>query len=347
MAKTLTIDASALSSVNTSTYFADYFAGFTKGAMTFWGGTPDVAFGSTYYMNGDQVLGRYDETVDGETVQSSKVTMLEGSGVAYDGIHYGMSYGHGITGEVDSLVFGSWVDGTTGEQGTGAAGLISGLDVELVIDGFDLDVEPGAGSDIAVNPVHALYTALRTYDAAALNGFLARYALDVTGTSGNDTLDGFAYDDILSGGKGDDVLLQSLGHDIMLGGAGNDTVSGGVGNDVLSGGNGNDVLVGGIMADQLSGGAGNDVLRGGRGADRLTGGDGADTFEIVSGAGRDVITDFNVAEDILDVTALGLTSLEDFTVTEAGGHVDLTVEGVTIRLHGLSAADLSDDLFSF
>ncbi len=31
MAKTLTIDASALSSVNTSTYFADYFAGFTKG----------------------------------------------------------------------------------------------------------------------------------------------------------------------------------------------------------------------------------------------------------------------------------------------------------------------------
>ncbi|PVZ19461.1 MULTISPECIES: M10 family metallopeptidase C-terminal domain-containing protein [unclassified Pseudomonas] len=70
--------------------------------------------------------------------------------------------------------------------------------------------------------------------------------------------------------------------------------------------------------DQLDGGAGDDVLIGGAGADMLTGGSGADTFVYQSvndsyrGSGTsDLITDFTVGVDCIDVSALGITGLGD------------------------------------
>ncbi|MBK1814275.1 hypothetical protein JIN84_01460 [Luteolibacter yonseiensis] len=61
---------------------------------------------------------------------------------------------------------------------------------------------------------------------------------------------------------------------------------------------------GGFGKDKLSGGAGNDVLSGGAGDDLLTGGPGADRF-VFGGVdlGRDQITDFDSANDILDLSA--------------------------------------------
>lgn len=68
--------------------------------------------------------------------------------------------------------------------------------------------------------------------------------------------------------------------------------------------------------DQLDGGAGDDVLIGGAGADVLTGGSGTDTFlyQAVSDSYRgngtsDLITDFTVGVDRIDVSALGFTGL--------------------------------------
>lgn len=70
--------------------------------------------------------------------------------------------------------------------------------------------------------------------------------------------------------------------------------------------------------DVLVGTAGDDLIIGGAGADKLTGGDGHDTFrfEQVSDSYRDasksyvdLITDFNPAQDSLDVTGLGFTGL--------------------------------------
>jgi serralysin len=46
----------------------------------------------------------------------------------------------------------------------------------------------------------------------------------------------------------------------------------------------------------LSGGGGDDWLSGDRGSDTITGGAGADIFHSFSGAGLDVVTDFNAAE---------------------------------------------------
>lgn len=78
-------------------------------------------------------------------------------------------------------------------------------------------------------------------------------------------------------------------------------------NVTLAAGQGNHtrIIRGGFGADQLSGGPGDDIISGGGGDDVLTGGAGNDTF--VFGAvdvGRKIITDFDVAKDSIDVSAL-------------------------------------------
>ena len=56
---------------------------------------------------------------------------------------------------------------------------------------------------------------------------------NITGTSGNDTLDGTSGDDVLLGLDGDDVLRAGGGNDVLTGGAGADTLTGGPGSDVF------------------------------------------------------------------------------------------------------------------
>ena len=66
--------------------------------------------------------------------------------------------------------------------------------------------------------------------------------------------------------------------------------------------------------DRLSGNTGNDVIAGGAGKDILTGGAGADTFvfspgESKAGGGvRDIITDFTVGTDKIDLSALHISN---------------------------------------
>ena len=86
-----------------------------------------------------------------------------------------------------------------------------------------------------------------------------------------------------------------------------DTLSGNSGNDLLFGQGGNDQLNGNFGDDTLLGGAGNDHLIGGLGNDTLTGGTGADTFSWGNQSlynETDIITDFNVNEDKLDLSDL-------------------------------------------
>ncbi|WP_151789829.1 calcium-binding protein [Acinetobacter seifertii] len=125
--------------------------------------------------------------------------------------------------------------------------------------------------------------------------------MQLTGTDGNDVLNGWRGQDILIGGAGDDTLTGYAGDDlldggdgknILSGGDGNDTLITGSGNDVLNGDNGNDMLNGGAGNDTLNGGAGQDTLIGGSGNDVLTGGDyEKDIYIFQSGHGQDVIND--------------------------------------------------------
>lgn len=74
----------------------------------------------------------------------------------------------------------------------------------------------------------------------------------------------FEFDDVLTGrGKGlGDFLQGEAGNDILRGKSGDDFLTGNIGNDVLTGGRGND------------------------------------TFQFFGGTGKDVITDFNIGDDV-------------------------------------------------
>lgn len=327
MAQTLSIDASTLSTrFKLASFFDSYFSGFDDASQDFYGGTPDSAFGGTYYMNGSQVL----STLSSGGTDSTSVVVMEGEELAYDFIHHGAGFGHGITGALDSLIFGTWVDGeTTATQGTGASGEISNLDEGLIINGFDLVAEPGAGNDTSTNLVYAVYSAIGNLEADVLYDLISEYSVEIIGTRKNDMLGGF---------KGDDDLVGGGGSDILRGRAGDDTLLGGNGEDSLFGGRGFDILKGGL---------GDDVLSGKQGLDWLTGGAGADTFLIKSDANLEVITDFVEGEDIIDVTDLGFSSLSDFDVREGDGWVQLMGDDVKVRLMGYEFADLADDMFAF
>jgi Ca2+-binding RTX toxin-like protein len=189
--------------------------------------------------------------------------------------------------------------------------------------------------------------------------------INLSGTTGNDTLVGTDGNDTLSGGAGDDLLVGNAGNDRAYGGSGNDELDGGEGDDILSGsigddfayggagddllagGDGMDRLLGGMGDDRLNGGARDDVLNGGEGRDTLIGGAGKDTMtggadpdhflfmpgdSRPGGGVRDVITDFTSGEDVLDLRALGVTDFAAQVSTESIGsgiilHIDLDWDG--------------------
>lgn len=123
------------------------------------------------------------------------------------------------------------------------------------------------------------------------------------GDAGDDILTGNNNDNGIRGGTGNDTLYGLDGDDKLYGEDDNDILYGGDGLDNLQGGNGNDTLYGGADSDQLFGEDGDDILYGGDGVDGLTGGSGADTFVFASSdTGLDVIADFDLAEDILDIS---------------------------------------------
>ncbi len=126
----------------------------------------------------------------------------------------------------------------------------------------------------------------------------------LAGGGGNDFLVGGTGQDLLSGDSGNDSLYGNQGGDFLAGDLGDDSLYGGQGQDYLYGGLGNDILVGNADDDFLLGDSGNDVLNGSDGHDRLVGGDGHDTFIVGEPDSSDVIVDFNIAEDALDISEL-------------------------------------------
>lgn len=191
---------------------------------------------------------------------------------------------------------------------------------------------------------------------------------NLTGGAGNDILNGGTGNDAMAGGSGDDRyivdsptdtiienagegtdLVQSsvtwsLGDNLenltltgssAINGTGNSSdnvLTGNNGINNLIGGDGNDTLIGGNGSDILIGGDGNDILIGGNGSDRLTGGNGSDRFVYNTFAERaDTITDFNIAEDILDLTAvftaLGASATPDFLrFTQSGSNTLVQID---------------------
>jgi Ca2+-binding RTX toxin-like protein len=188
-----------------------------------------------------------------------------------------------------------------------------------------------------------------TFESTTTSTVGTQNAETLTGTAGNDQLQGFAGDDTLNGNDGNDLLY------------------GDAGNDVISGGNGNDVLFGGAGNDTLTGNDGNDKLYGGAGNDSLTGGNGADVFAwTLADRGTspatlptDTITDFSIASpaaggDLLDlrdllqgeaksgVSAGNLQNYLDFDTTTSAGNTIIHVSSTGGFSGGVYSAAAED-----
>lgn len=137
-------------------------------------------------------------------------------------------------------------------------------------------------------------------------------AATITGTQGNNTLNGT---------PGPDRIVAKKGNDTVNGLAAADRLSGGRGMDTINGGDGDDRAWGGSDADDLNGELGNDALNGKRGSDDLDGGEGNDflnggqkTDTIVGGLGDDFVKahgDGNRADNIDCGEGLNDTAIVD------------------------------------
>lgn len=177
------------------------------------------------------------------------------------------------------------------------------------------------------------------------------------GGVGDDVLDGGAGDDILSGGDGNDLIFANTGGDSFDGGAGVDTLDFSyTGLDLvfdmaagtLSYGSLSEIAtgfengVGGAGNNMITGTLGNNTIDGGAGNDSLTGGGGADTYVFSSGDGADVITDYDIATDVVRINGVivdptvaqaGITLLQvgtDVLITYASGD-QITLESINLN----------------
>ena len=249
----------------------------------------------------------------------------------------------------DSIVGGNGNDSILGGQGYDTLRGGDGNDTINGGDGAD-SVFMGGGNDLFVDNSQ---DGVHGQDTVFANG-------------GNDTIGGGAGDDEFHGQGGSDRILGRLGDDEIFGGDQNDTLNGGDGNDTLTGGNGRDRAFLGngndrwIDNDQVQfgdasvgGGAGNDWIQAGGGNDTLAGGGGADTFVLVAAINDDIITDYQVGMDALEITtslwngALSQARLDALTGVANGNLVfsfdngdSLTLEGVTSTTGLLGDIDL-------
>jgi Ca2+-binding RTX toxin-like protein len=135
-------------------------------------------------------------------------------------------------------------------------------------------------------------------------------AAEVTGTTGNDTLNGTSAADVIRGLAGHDNLRGLGGPDVLYGDAGYDD---------LDGGPGDDDVYGGFGPDQFSS---NDA-----GTDRLLGGGQRDIIIIIQGSGT---ARGNAGDDVMDVDGPGTWSMYG-----DDGPDSLTARGTgTVRLDG-------------
>lgn len=92
-----------------------------------------------------------------------------------------------------------------------------------------------------------------------LNVVITPPGCTITGTAGNDTLNGGNGADVICGLGGNDTINGGNNNDTVYAGPGNDTVNGGNSDDTIYGGSGDDIMGGGNGADYLYGDAGNDT----------------------------------------------------------------------------------------
>ena len=278
----------------------------------------------------------------------------ENPGDGHDRVITRVSLDLGVNGQqVEFLrLFGdAEIDGT----GNALANLVLGNDRNNTLDGGagDDTLRGGLGDDIYV--VDSVNDIARELDGQGMDPVLSAVSFNLATNGrfvealhliGDADLEGIGSgdDNLIAGNSGANRLRGLSGNDTMIGEGGDDTLNAGTGDDSLSGGVGNDILLGIDGADTLNGGAGNDKLFGGTDNER-------DVFLFEDGFGLDLIRDFDIGEDVIDLA--GVSWIEDFAdmelnhLTQSGNHARITNGTDEIVLYETLAADLSAGDFVF
>lgn len=164
---------------------------------------------------------------------------------------------------------------------------------------------------------------------------------DIFGGFGEDYIEGGSHSDFIFGEEGDDIIygdnagfdelgppgndtiFGGLGDDLVYGEGGDDEVYGDAGDDLVFGGAGDDIARGGAGDDEIFGNLGDDTIYGGAGDDTLTGGRGEDVFVFEQATDFtngyvDIITDFDVNEDRIDISDFHL-AIPEFDAAQNNG----------------------------
>ncbi|TNE66577.1 MAG: hypothetical protein EP335_03160, partial [Alphaproteobacteria bacterium] len=278
-------------------------------------------------------------------------------------------------GDADDLI-----DGGEGNDflfaGGGADTLYGGNGDDTMQGGDDNDwLEGGEGWDYLSggDGVDTLYGGEQndTLGGGAGNDYLFGGNGDdiLGGDFGNDILDGGAGDDTLSGYRGNDVFAFGVdwGTDSILSfctdedyisiigtglTAADMTIAWQDGALQMSDGAGNSVIFYDLDASDIPniriidrteyiGTAGADTLEGSLLDDTFTGGAGADVFRPGVLWGDDTITDFCADDDLIDVRAIGVFTMDDLTIIQQGADTVITFgANDSITLTGVNASDL-------
>jgi Ca2+-binding RTX toxin-like protein len=201
-------------------------------------------------------------------------------------------------------------------------------------DGANNVLDGGAGTDTADYSPTTLGIAVNLATGTATGAEIGTDTLtaieNVTGGSGDDTIDGDSADNRLQGNAGVDTLNGGDGNDVLGGGAGNDILNGGNGIDTVGYGLAGAFIVADLVAgtvtvgsgpgmetdtvtdvENVNGSAFNDTLRGSSANNALNGNDGNDF--LVGRGGDDTLNGGNG----IDIARFsGVRS--DYTITPGG-----------------------------
>ena len=305
---------------------------------------PDVTFAAGVSSSPRALVTAIDNITGSASITFVSPTLIRLTQVGPGGINYlydvsGVGITVGLVGG-NPVLTGGLIDGLTVTQAGALQMTVTGLGLTAVALQTAITLD-NSGANIAA--VENLFLPLGwTYHGNANADILLVTDLSADGVplnlAGNDNFDAGGGNDRIYLGDGDDTALGGTGNDRLDGAAGFDQLFGDAGNDRLMGGGQNDQLSGGSGADSLMGGAGRDRLNGGTGADLLTGNGGRDSFVFVLGDGTDIISDFSLGVDQIDL-ANNLIPTVSFA---AAGATDVVLfygnAGDSILLQGVSLA---------
>lgn len=240
-------------------------------------------------------------------------------------------------------------DHVTGSNDGQFIWLRAGDDTAFGLDGDDSFIA-GSGNDVLDGG--AGFDWLRYQDDGFDGAGPASQGVNVNLATGV-VLDGFGDTDTVSNFEGvigselNDTLTGDDNVNRLFARGGDDTIHGGGGDDVLAGWSGDDQINGDDGDDTLIGDADNDTMSGGAGADTYN----FQTFSVSGNAfGHDAITDFDTAEDILDLSPFEIENLGDFQsrATDDGSNTVITIDADrSITVNGVTVSEFTASNFIF